>query len=141
LLPGVALSPVTRMTQDPFSAHTFDPETLRVLFGVFDAVWKRIEGRTDASNRERVRDAIAVAIVDLAKVGQLDPRLLEAYATDRAYAALALVALVSAAGNLSVGGTAGNEEADATQRNVDGATVAARTALSVSRFPPSDQNS
>ena len=77
------------MTQDPFSATVFDPQTLRVLYAAFDAAWKNVERHTDASTRRRVRDAIAGAIVDLAKSGQRTPHTLEAYATDRAYAALA----------------------------------------------------
>jgi hypothetical protein len=77
------------MTQDPFSATVFDPQTLRVLYAAFDAAWKNVERHTDASTCRRVRDAIAGAIVDLAKSGQRTPHTLEAYATDRAYAALA----------------------------------------------------
>ena len=83
------------MTQDPFSATVFDPQTLRVLYAAFDAAWKNVERHTDASNRKRVRDAIAAAIVDLAKSGQRSAHTLEAYATDRAYAALALSAQTS----------------------------------------------
>ena len=72
----------------PFSAHTFDPATIRVLYGAYDSVWKRVEGRTDGATRDCVRDIIAHAIIVLARTGQHDRRLLEAYAEGQLHGAL-----------------------------------------------------
>ena len=78
------------MGHDPFSAHSFDPETLRVLYAAFDAAWKSVEQRAAAADRTRIRDAIALAVVALAQSGQCAPSILEAYAMDQALAAAGL---------------------------------------------------
>jgi hypothetical protein len=78
------------MACNSFSAHSFDPEALRVLYTVFDAAWKSVEERTSAADRQRVRDAIAEAVVALALFGERNPGVLEAYATDQALAAAGL---------------------------------------------------
>jgi hypothetical protein len=75
------------MAQDPFSAHSFDPATLRILYAAYDAAWKSVEQHTEAANREQVREVIALAILDLANVGQRNPLVLEAYGEDRAHSA------------------------------------------------------
>jgi alkylation response protein AidB-like acyl-CoA dehydrogenase len=62
------------MAHDPFSAHTFDPEVLRLLYAAFDAAWKVVEERTPAFDHARVRDAIASAVVALAQARQFAPR-------------------------------------------------------------------
>ena len=76
------------MGHDPFSARSFDPETLRVLYAAFDAAWKSVEQRAAAADRTRIRDAIALAVVALAQSGQCAPS--EAYAMDQALAAAGL---------------------------------------------------
>jgi hypothetical protein len=78
------------MTHNPFSAPTFDPETLRVLYTAFDAAWKRVEQHTAAEDRTRVRGAIALALIALAQSGQCAPSVLEVYATEQALAAAGL---------------------------------------------------
>jgi len=70
--------------------HSFDPATLRTLYEAFDSVWRLVEARADRSNHGRVRDAIAVALIKLAKTGQRDPDRLEAHAMDQAVRALAM---------------------------------------------------
>ena len=75
------------MGHDPFSAHSFDPETLRVLYTAFDAAWKSVEQHTAAADRTRVRDAIAAAVVALAQSGQCAPSVVETYAMAQALAA------------------------------------------------------
>jgi hypothetical protein len=74
--------------KDAFSSHAFDPATLRILYAAFDTVWDRVAQFTDASSCDRVREAIAVALIDMASAGQRDPDRLASYALDRARAAL-----------------------------------------------------
>lgn len=76
------------MAHDQFSAHSFDPTTLSILYAAFDSAWKKVELSTDARNKEAVRNAVALAIVDRAKTGQRDPVRLATYAIARAYPAL-----------------------------------------------------
>lgn len=73
---------------DPFAAHSFDPETLRLLSVAFSASWHNVERHVTDTNRQLVRNAIAEALVDLANAGSRSERSLEAYATDRARVAL-----------------------------------------------------
>lgn len=80
------------MPHNHFSAHSFDPETLRVLYRAFDVAWKSVEQQTSAADRASVRDAIAGAVVALAQSGQLAPTVLEVYATEQALAAAGLSA-------------------------------------------------
>ena len=83
------------MAHDPFSAHAFDPVTLRVLSAAFDAAWNHVEQRTTVDDRTRVRGAIAVGVIALAQSGQCTPTVLEAYATQQALVAAGLSARAS----------------------------------------------
>lgn len=67
-----------------FRKHSFDPATLHVLYAAFDSAWKVVEADTDATNRDAVRDAIALALIGLAQVGETDVERLTAYALARA---------------------------------------------------------
>lgn len=78
------------MSHDQFSAHSFDPETISVLYRAFDAAWKAVAEQTPVADHARVRDAIAQAIVALAQSGQLAPNALEVYAKEQALAAAGL---------------------------------------------------
>ena len=78
------------MAHDPFSVHTFDPVTLRVLSAAFDAAWNHVEQHTAAVDRTRVRGAIALAVIALAQSGQCSASVLEAYAMEHALAAAGL---------------------------------------------------
>jgi hypothetical protein len=78
------------MPPDRFSAHSFDPVTLGVLYRAFEAAWKAVAQQTPAADYERVRDAIALAVVALAQSGQLAPTVLEVYAKEQALAAAGL---------------------------------------------------
>ena len=69
-----------------------DPETLGLLYRAFDAAWKAVAPQTPAADHERVRDAIAQAVVALAQSGQLAPNVLEVYAKEQALAAAGLSA-------------------------------------------------
>ncbi len=76
------------MAQDKFSAHSFNPELLRQLYAAFQAAWRPIQPHTDAGTREHVRDAIAVAVVEMAKSGEGDLHQIGAYARMQAHIAL-----------------------------------------------------
>ena len=80
------------MPHNHFSAHSFDPATLEVLYRAFDAAWKAVAPQTPAADHARVRDAIAGAVVALAQSGQLAPGVLEVYAREQALAAADLSA-------------------------------------------------
>jgi hypothetical protein len=60
--------------------HSFDPQTLSLLYAVFDYTVAELDNRITDSNRQRVHEAIAKAIIDLATAGQLDPTQLKRYA-------------------------------------------------------------
>jgi hypothetical protein len=77
--------------KNPFSAHAFDPNRLKVLYKAYDAAWKVVQPMTNEANCDRVRDVIAVALLDMAKAGQQDAGRLEAYAIDRARVELCTV--------------------------------------------------
>ena len=80
------------MSHDPFSATSFDPETLQVLYRAFDAAWRVVSQQTPVADHARVRDAIAQAVVALAQSGQLAPNVIEVYAREQALAAAGLSA-------------------------------------------------
>ena len=71
-----------------FDGHSFDPNDIAMLRGVFDAVWSEIEPTTHAGNRTQIREAIATSLIALAVAGQRDPWQLKTYATDQAHAKL-----------------------------------------------------
>jgi hypothetical protein len=75
-----------------FSEHSFDPETLSALYDAFDGAWKLVEGRTDASTHDAIRDGIALTIISLAKSGETDVERLMAWAVARARSRLAAAA-------------------------------------------------
>lgn len=79
------------MANDHPSTHSFDPKTLSSLFAAFDCAWKRVEIDTDASDRNVVRNRVALAILGLAAAGETDVERLAAHAVARARFRLALV--------------------------------------------------
>jgi hypothetical protein len=83
LLPPVLLERRRPVASYRFSAQTFDPEALRALYAAFDAAWKVVEGETDASERNAVRETIALTILTLAKGGETDVGRLTAWAVAR----------------------------------------------------------
>ena len=60
--------------------HLFDPQTLSILYAVFDHAVAELNAEITDVNRHRIHTAIAKAIIDLAKSGQLDPTQLKRYA-------------------------------------------------------------
>jgi hypothetical protein len=75
-----------------FSEHSFDPDTLSALYDAFDGACKLIEGRTDASSHDAVREGIALTIIALAKGGETDVERLMAWAVARARSRLTAAA-------------------------------------------------
>lgn len=71
-----------------FESHSFSPEMLRNLRSAFDSVWAEVEQHATVSKRDAVREAIALALIDLAKGGRCDPEALHRYGRDRAFVAL-----------------------------------------------------
>ena len=60
------------MGQHQLRKHSFDPVTLGLLYQAFDRAWSLVEAETNASNRDAVRDTIALVLIDLAKDGERD---------------------------------------------------------------------
>lgn len=79
----------------PIAVHSFDAAKLSILAGVFDEVWRTVEAKTSAQNREAVREAIAIAIMDLAKTGQIDRSCLRTTGLDQALSTLKVSARAS----------------------------------------------
>jgi hypothetical protein len=77
------------MAVDLFDNHYLDPPTIELLRSIFEDVWTRIEPRTNAFNRDRVRNSIATALIILAKSGQMDPGRLRVYALNKGMTASA----------------------------------------------------
>jgi hypothetical protein len=75
-----------------FSAHSFDPETQSALYDAFEGAWKLVEGRTDASSHDAIREGIASTIIALAKSGETDVERLMAWAVARARSRLTAAA-------------------------------------------------
>ena len=80
------------MPRNELASHSFDPETLRALCAAIDDAITVLGAKIDSSNRQRVHEAIAVAVIDLAKTGQRDPVRLGRYAMDKDRQALSIVA-------------------------------------------------
>jgi hypothetical protein len=68
------------MPRSGLGLHSFDPQTLSVLYAVFDHTVAELDADITDVNRHRIHTAIAMAIIDLAKSGQLDPAQLKRYA-------------------------------------------------------------
>jgi hypothetical protein len=68
------------MPRSGLGLHSFDPLTLSILYAVFDDVVASLDAEITDANRHRIHTAIAKAIIDLAKSGQLDPTQLKRYA-------------------------------------------------------------
>jgi hypothetical protein len=62
------------------AAGVFDPETVNVMAGAFDAAWKTVISSgapfADERYRERVREIIARHIIQLARLGGRDQKLM-----------------------------------------------------------------
>lgn len=71
------------MHRNELAALSFDPETLRALCTAIDEAITVLGAQIDDSNRQRVHEEIAVAVVDLARAGQRDPARLTRYAMDK----------------------------------------------------------
>ena len=56
--------------------EAFDPETVQILSTVLDDAWARIQasGARFNGNSDEARNALAKHIVDLAKLGERNPR-------------------------------------------------------------------
>ena len=61
----------------------FAPDALTTLHQAFDNAWRTVEPVTSKHNRERVRDDVAKAVIDLAKAGRSDQNQLTNYAVYR----------------------------------------------------------
>ena len=68
--------------------QSFDPKTLAILYAVFDDVVAALDAEITDANRHRIHTAIAKAIIDLGKTGQLDPAQLKRYAMAQARSAI-----------------------------------------------------
>jgi hypothetical protein len=68
------------MRRAQFSLPSFDPDTLRALYAAFDNAWQGVKADTDASNRDAVRDRIALAIIGQARAGETNVARLTALA-------------------------------------------------------------
>jgi hypothetical protein len=64
-------------------AHAFGPEALTRLHQAFEVAWRTVEPVTSERNRDRVREDVAKAVMDLAKAGRADPTHLANYAVYR----------------------------------------------------------
>ena len=60
--------------------QSFDPKTLAILYAVFDDAVAELDADITDVNRHRIHTAVAKAIIDLAKSGQLDHTQLKRYA-------------------------------------------------------------
>ena len=68
------------MPRSGLGLHSFDPKTLSILYAVFDDAVAALDAEITDANRHRIHTAIAKAIIDLGKTGQLDPVQLKRYA-------------------------------------------------------------
>jgi hypothetical protein len=64
----------------PFSGAAFDPETLEVLRGVFDATWDEVQALNIPSDADLIRNLLAARIMLAAAHGERDPVKLKAAA-------------------------------------------------------------
>lgn len=80
------------MPRNDLASHSFDSEILRALCAAIDDAITVLGAKIDDSNRQRVHEAIAVAVIDLARTGQRDPVRLSRYAMDKGRQALSIVA-------------------------------------------------
>lgn len=78
------------MSRDELGLHSFDPQTLSLLYAVFDHAVAELDGEITNRNRHRIHTAIAKAVILLATAGQLDPTQLKLYAMSRGRRALGL---------------------------------------------------
>lgn len=76
------------MKQTIINHDTFDPSVLAMLRKSFDDVWDQIGPRTDDESRERVKEAVADAIMTVARLGQKSPEQIFIYALSKAHNAL-----------------------------------------------------
>jgi hypothetical protein len=76
------------MPRSGLGLHSFDPQTLSILYAAFDDVVAALDADITDANRHRVHTAIAKAIIDLGKTGQLDPAQLKRYAMAQARSAI-----------------------------------------------------
>ena len=67
------------MPRSGLGLHSFDPKTLSI-YAVFDDAVAALDAEITDVNRHRIHTAIAKAIIDLGKTGQLDPAQLKRYA-------------------------------------------------------------
>jgi hypothetical protein len=63
---------------------SFDPKTLSAVCAAFDEAWKVVADEVDPSNRDAVREKMALAIIARAKGGETDVARLTACAVARA---------------------------------------------------------
>jgi hypothetical protein len=68
------------MPRSGLGLHSFDPPTLSILYAVFDDTVAALDTEITDANRHRIHTAIAKAIIDLGKTGQLDAAQLKRYA-------------------------------------------------------------
>ena len=59
-----------------YSVESFDPSDLALLRRVFSDVWRELLPNVSEAGWETVKDAIAVALFDMARSGQRDPEQL-----------------------------------------------------------------
>ncbi len=76
------------VARSTLSQHASNPSTVPLLLAAYDAVWAKVEPRVTSDDTERVQDAIYLALITLSGAGQGDRVRLEAYALDRALAAM-----------------------------------------------------
>ena len=76
------------MPRSGLGLHSFDPKTLSILYAVFDDAVAELDADITDVNRHRIHTAVAKAIVDLAKSGQLDANQLKRYAVAQGRSAL-----------------------------------------------------
>jgi hypothetical protein len=81
------------MPRNELASHAFDPEILSALCAAIDDAITVLGAQLDDSNRQRVHEAIAIAVIDLAKAGQRDPERLSRYAIDKGRQAVSSVTL------------------------------------------------
>jgi hypothetical protein len=68
------------MPRAELGLQSFDPQTLSILYTVFDHVVAELDADINNVNRHRIHTAVAKGIILLAGAGQLDPIQLKLYA-------------------------------------------------------------
>jgi hypothetical protein len=79
------------MPRNEPASHSFDRETLRALCAAIDDAIAVLGSHITDNNRQSVHEAIAVAVIDLAKTGQRDAVRLSRYAIDKGRQAVSTV--------------------------------------------------